>query len=198
MRTAGKVSDAGFWTYWSHARFFRRLPSVKTEGEEEERKSCRTLKPRATANSQAILRSPRAVREVVDFAGRKREKADEERASERSHKAAKEKPYPRTRINIPRQTWQIDQICISPGALVGVNFDGLSLLSTFLPPAYSPSFPSALFRESVPPPPLAPFSNVVFFLSLKILLRLSSIYAHNRNFLVLHEFFQICVCWEFN
>lgn len=79
----------------------------ETEGREE-RKSCRTPKPRATANSQAILRSPRAVREVVDFAG------EEERergggagggGSERSHKAARGKDlHPRTRINIPGET----------------------------------------------------------------------------------------------
>lgn len=67
--------------------------------------------------------------------GRKGRRERNAGGSERSHKAAREKPHPRTRINIPRQTWQIDQICISPGALVGVNFDGLSLLFRRPPPS---------------------------------------------------------------
>lgn len=89
------------------ARAFRscRLPSAREERKEEERKSCRTPKPRATANSQAILRSPRAVREVVDSSRKREGSGGGEGGSERSHKAARgKKPHPRTGINIPGET----------------------------------------------------------------------------------------------
>lgn len=76
--TAEKVGDVSFYAGIARAC---RLPSAGGNGREEGRKSCRIPKPRATANSQAILRSPRAVREVVDFA--RKERAQREREKER-------------------------------------------------------------------------------------------------------------------